>query len=692
MKKRILLLALAIVGVTITACVKDEIFQGPPVISDLTLTPQAPTETDNVTVNIKVTDMNGVKSVTLYYKVNDGSFTTVSMVEAATANFYTGQIPSQASDATVYYYVEAENVSGKKSYHPATAPTTTAAYTVGAPSIVMNEIYSRGTVEDPDWIEIYNNSDVTVDISGYKIYDSGGQSGGKDKKVIPSGTILGPRGFYVVVVDDGSASGFGLSSGGEDVWFESPTGTIVDNVAFPAMPDPTTSYGRIPDGSNTWQILSTITKGAANDDTPPPPTPVVKLNEIYSRGSVENPDWVELYNTSAAEVNIGGFKIYDSGGQSGSKPKMEFATGTTIPANGFIVIVVDDAATANPTGSSFGLSSGGEELWLEDASGNVIDNVTFPALEEEQSYGRYPDGDSNWQILEIVTRGAANNNNPAPTIRMNEIYSRGTTANPDWIELYNTSASEVNIGGFKIYDSGGQSGSKPKMEFAAGTTIPANGFIVIVVDDAATANPTGSSFGLGSGGEEVWLEDASGNIIDNVTFPALEVTQSYGRFADGTSNWQVLNVVTPNAANDNSTPSPITINEIFSRGTSEDPDWIELYNSSSSEVDISGYKIYDNGGQSGSKPKMEFPSGTTIAAKGFVVIVVDDAATANPTGSSFGLGSGGETVWLEDASGNVINTVAFPALEATQTYGRIPDGTYNWQVLNTITKGAANSQ
>jgi hypothetical protein len=34
--------------------------------------------------------------------------------------------------------------------------------------------------------------------------------------------------------------------------------------------------------------------------------------------------------------------------------------------------------------------------------------------------------------------------------------------------------------------------------------------------------------------------------------------------------------------------------------------------------------------------------------------------------------------------------VTFPALDATQSYGRLPDGG-NWQVLNAVTRGAANA-
>ena len=61
------------------------------------------------------------------------------------------------------------------------------------------------------------------------------------------------------------ATGFGLSSAGETAWLENSNGNIIDQVAFPAMPVATTSYGRNPNGSSTWAILNTITKGASNN-------------------------------------------------------------------------------------------------------------------------------------------------------------------------------------------------------------------------------------------------------------------------------------------------------------------------------------------------------------------------------------------------------------------------------------------
>lgn len=261
MKTKILLISI-LAAALVTGCVKDEIFQGPPAISNVALNPQAPLTGQAVTINATVTDMNGIKSVKLFYKVNQGNFTAVTMSETST-NLYTGEIPGQESDVTVSYYILAENIVGKSVFYPTGAPTSTVAYTIGAPSILMNEIYSRGVPADPDWIEIYNNSDITVDISGYKIYDSGGQSGTKPKMLFPAGSIIPPRGYLVIVTDVGGETGFGLSSAGEEVWFENASGSLIDNVTFSAM-EVTQSYGRYPDGSANWQLLPTITKGAAN--------------------------------------------------------------------------------------------------------------------------------------------------------------------------------------------------------------------------------------------------------------------------------------------------------------------------------------------------------------------------------------------------------------------------------------------
>ncbi len=275
------------------------------------------------------------------------------------------------------------------------------------------------------------------------------------------------------------------------------------------------------------------------------------------------------------------------------------------------------------------------------------------------------------------------NINAQSVIKMNEVYSRGVAGNLDWIEIYNSSSSQVDISGYKIYDIGGQGGTKGKKLFPVGTILPAKGFAVVITDTATFVGDT-TGFGLGSGGETVWLENAAGVLIDTIAFPALGNDTSYARIPDGSNTWKKTTPLTRGISN-----VLVKMNEIYSRGVAGNLDWIEIYNSSATQIDISGYKIYDIGGQGGTKGKKIFPAGTLLAAKGFTVIVTDTATFVGDT-TGFGLGSGGETVWLENASGTIIDTVAFPALGNDTSYARVPDGSNIFVKKTPVTRGTTN--
>jgi hypothetical protein len=271
----------------------------------------------------------------------------------------------------------------------------------------------------------------------------------------------------------------------------------------------------------------------------------------------------------------------------------------------------------------------------------------------------------------------------AQTPKLNEAYSRGVAENLDWIEVYNPLAAPLDISGYKIYDNGGQAGSKPKKLFPAGTLLPAKGFYAIITDTADFPGDL-SGFGLSSGGETVWLEDASGTLIDSLVIPALGIDTSYARIPDGSNFITKSTPLTKGVSN-----ILIKMNEVYSRGVAGNLDWIEIYNSSASSIDVSGYKIYDSGGQAGSKPKKLLPAGTILGSKGFYVVITDTADFVGDL-SGFGLSSGGETVWLENASGTLIDTVAIPALGNDTSYARVPDGSGVLTKTTPPSKGATN--
>jgi hypothetical protein len=57
------------------------------------------------------------------------------------------------------------------------------------------------------------------------------------------------------------------------------------------------------------------------------------------------------------------------------------------------------------------MSSGGEQIWLENAAGFIIDTFTFLSTPDNTyTYGRKPDGSSTFVFLSQITKGSSNNN------------------------------------------------------------------------------------------------------------------------------------------------------------------------------------------------------------------------------------------------------------------------------------------
>jgi hypothetical protein len=124
----------------------------------------------------------------------------------------------------------------------------------------------------------------------------------------------------------------------------------------------------------------------------------------------------------------------------------------------------------------------------------------------------------------------------------------------------------------------------------------------------------------------------------------------------------------------------VYINEIHAAG----PDWVELYNSTEEAKNIGNYSIYDD-----ATNKYKLPS-ATIPAKGFLIIFCDDTGVGLNT--NFKLASTGETVYLENSSGELIDKVTFPELGEGQSYGRYPDGSSVLKVSGSTTQGATNGE
>ena len=107
-------------------------------------------------------------------------------------------------------------------------------------------------------IEVHNTPANSNDLSSIPYLFFGMKNSGTTFSAIPSW-------FHVTPVEYFNAN-FKLSRIGETVYLNNPSGTTVDQKAYPAM-ESDNSLARKPDGSSTWCLVSTPTPGTSNNSS-----------------------------------------------------------------------------------------------------------------------------------------------------------------------------------------------------------------------------------------------------------------------------------------------------------------------------------------------------------------------------------------------------------------------------------------
>ncbi len=109
-------------------------------------------------------------------------------------------------------------------------------------------------------------------------------------------------------------------------------------------------------------------------------------------------DWIELYNPSDLILDIGGIYVTDDL----SNPfKWQLPENISLQPKAYYIIWADGLAHENH--ASFKLSESGEQIGLFYPGGRVIDTLTFGKQQDDISFGRYPDGGSDWQYFAVPT-------------------------------------------------------------------------------------------------------------------------------------------------------------------------------------------------------------------------------------------------------------------------------------------------
>lgn len=148
-----------------------------------------------------------------------------------------------------------------------------------------------------------------------------------------------------------------------------------------------------------------------------------------------------------------------------------------------------------------------------------------------------------------------------------------------------------------------------------------------------------------------------------------------------------------NANANQPTVGSLVINEFLAYNTllqkdeySNREDWIELFNSSNSLLDLSSVYLSDD---ILLPMKWKFPNGTTVNPNSYIMIWADDDSSQVINHTNFLLNNSGDKIILSVGS-TILDSITFGPQGANISFGRCPDGTGSFGSLASSSFNAAN--
>ncbi len=585
--------------------------------------------------------------------------------------------------------------------------------------VVVNEIMYHPVAGAPEWIELYNQMGIDIDMSGWSL------EGAVDYS-FADGTII-QSGSYLVVASDPAALSMQAAAGaqilgpfagklannGETIRLVNNSGRLLNRVEYGndgewpvAANGSGVSLARIEpmrgtDGTENWTWSDQVggTPGIVNFSVAGARDRPLRFNEIDAPGG--NAFRIEVIHRGTIAVPLQDYRLEIQG----DDPVVLPLPSAIFQPGEFYVI----------SNAELGIVPGeGDRLILWQGETAVSDATTVAA----RARGRYPDGADAWYVLDSATFGTPNEVNLCTDIVINEIMYHPMT-----LPASDTPASTVTL--------------VPEVTTAR-TLIPTDGSVNPAwtggdepFDDSGWTNGTGTTTGIGYetgtgyegyiGTDTRQMYQTQGSVFVRIAFDVgdptrLESVTLWMRYDDGfvayLNGTEIARINAPEVLTWNSTASgahddseavvfqPFEIpggvgllksgrNVLAIQGlnlavsssdfliqpkleavekieTTTEPDfgedsltWIELYNKGSKRVDLSGWRL-------AKAVNYVVPDGTVLAPDAYLVIAKDAGYLGglHPdvpiVGNSSGrLSGGGEMIVLEDAVGNAVDQVRY---------------------------------
>ncbi len=432
----------------------------------------------------------------------------------------------------------------------------------------------KGSDSDNEFIEIYNNGDIEINLEGWTLED---KTGSIKKFIISKGTKIGAKKYKIFYSSETKIT---LNNDGDGVVLRDGVNNIISETELSGLALEGRSYSL--DGIGNWVWTLRITPeeeniiikeeqrqddeiyetGDDNDDLTQKDKAINTIPKIIITEFLSDPEdsdrdneFIEIYNNDVVKVDLEDWTLED---KMGSTKKFIIPEGTEINIGKYRVFYSDETRIT--------LNNSGDGVILRDAKNNIVDETPVSDLtKEEQSLAL--DENGSWILTLSPTPGrknmikseendkqegstrenGANSSNDrandtdngandsydfSDRIVVSEVYPNpigndNRQENYEWIEIYNNSDSEINLKGWQIDDILNK-GSKSYLVIEDTIIKPGN---FLVLENSQT------KIVLNNSGDEINILWPDGTVVDNLKYERSKEGYSYNWVSDDSWAW-----------------------------------------------------------------------------------------------------------------------------------------------------------
>lgn len=403
---------------------------------------------------------------------------------------------------------------------------------------------------------------------------------------------------------------------------------------------PTLVRARVLDGTN-WSALVEATFYPPQDLSRLAVTEIMYNPPPVGTTHSEEFEFLELKNTGTNRLDLSGLTFTDG-------ITFTFTNGTLLAPGAFFVLVRNPEVFASlhpgvAIGGLFSgqLNNGGEKITLAHPFAGVVFSVSYddvapwPVTPDNHGFSLVPrsggatpapDDGAQWRASSRPggSPGAEDPESGIAPVVINEILSASVPPQLDTIELFNPTATNVDLSGWFLTDD---PGVPRKFRLPDGTVVPGLGWVVFDERQFNATPGTNGSFALGAEGDEVYLFSGGADLAltgysHGFGFGAAAAGVSFGRYVNSAGEEQFPAQLALTFGNANSGPwvGPVVLNELHYHPAAGDDSFVELKNITAAPVPLFDETVPTNTWRLNGIG-FDFPTGVTVPPGGLVLLV-----------------------------------------------------------------------